>query len=53
MPHFKKKEKFSAGEGGGGGGGGVLAMYRAVISQNTTLDFPSQPLKHENKKPNP
>ena len=49
MPHFKKKEKFSAGEGGGG----VLAMYRAVISQNTTLDFPSQPLKHENKKPNP
>ena len=47
MPHFKKKEKFSAGEGG------VLAMYRAVISQNTTLDFPSQPLKHENKKPNP
>ena len=48
MPRFKKKEKFSAGEGGG-----VLAMNRAVISQNTTLDFPSQPLKHENKKPNP
>ena len=48
MPRFKKKEKFSAGEGGG-----VLAMYRAVISQSTKVDFPSQPLKHENKKPNP